>query len=103
MLIHISAIIGENLHTSPFCGQIFFDDGSYIGATLRTAYGTSIGTSYAVAKGGSDLMYLPIWAINVGISSAAKTNILKKINEPFHKTQNGANHNMQLFSSVPPG
>lgn len=61
---------------------------SFIGLSLLSSYSTGVGTSYAVTTNGKDLIYLPIWAALVGISSAGKTIALNKLFGPLENIQN---------------
>ncbi len=60
----------------------------YIGLALLSAYSTSIGTSFVVTTNRRDFMYLPIWAVPVGISSSGKSLAIDKILEPLFRIQN---------------
>ena len=71
---------------------------SFVGTTLLSAYSTAIGTSYAVTANGKDLIYLPVWAGLVGISSSGKSLAISKIYEPLFNIQDAYDIELQKLS-----
>lgn len=65
---------------------------SFVGLSLLSAYSTAIGTSYAVTTNGRDLIYLPVWAAMVGISSSGKTIALNNAYGPLNDIQREFDH-----------
>lgn len=60
---------------------------SFVGLTLLSCYSTAIGTAYAVTSNRRDVIYLPVWACLLGISSSGKSVAMNQILKPLYKIQ----------------
>jgi hypothetical protein len=60
---------------------------AFVGLSLLSAYSAAIGTAYAVTTNGRDLIYLPVWASLVGISSSGKSIALNNAYGPLNDIQ----------------